>query len=498
MSIQFDTSAVNTFYNVADVRAIDRCAIHEAGIDGYALMTRAAEAALAVARDRYPSASRWQILCGAGNNGGDGYVLGMLAASCGLNVTLLALADPASLSGDALTASTNYLSAGGRVLPWSGALDDSADLLVDALLGSGLERDVGGAYADAVHSMNAHHAPVLALDIPTGLHGDSGAVMGVAVQADATVTFVGRKAGLQLGSGPDCTGIVFFSDLAIPVDCRSGRTGVMRSLTDRAVAGALKPRPRSAHKNSMGHVLVIGGGPGMPGAVRLAGEAALRSGAGLVSIATHPAHTAAIVGSRPELMVHGVSQASDLEPMLASANVIAIGPGLGQSDWAKALFSKALELDLPMVVDADALNLLASRDEARLNWVLTPHPGEAGRLLDDSAGNVQSDRLAALAALHRRYGGTVVLKGAGSLVSSLAGLPWVCTAGNPGMAAPGMGDVLTGVVAALYAQYRDAEAAAVLGVAVHARAGDRAARDGERGLLASDLMPGIRHWLNGR
>lgn len=235
----------------------------------------------------------------------------------------------------------------------------------------------------------------------------------------------------------------------------------------------------------------------MPGAVRLAGEAALRSGAGLVSIATHPAQSAGIAGARPELMVHEVQGASDLDPLLASANVIAIGPGLGQSDWARALFEKVLRFDLPMVVDADALNLLAGRDEARMNWILTPHPGEAARLLHVTTAEVQANRMATVAALRERHAGICVLKGAGTLVTSVAGLPWVCAAGNPGMASPGMGDVLTGVIASLYAQTGDAEAAATLGVAVHARAGDRAALDGERGLLAGDLMPGIRHWVNG-
>ena len=234
----------------------------------------------------------------------------------------------------------------------------------------------------------------------------------------------------------------------------------------------------------------------MPGAIRLCGEAALRAGAGRVSIATDPAHAALIVASRPELMSHGIENIADLDALLEKADVVAFGPGLGQSDWAKALYERVAAFDRPSVWDADALNLLAESGARGTRRVITPHPGEAGALLELSAQAIQSDRIAALVALRERYEGTVVLKGAGSLVSSMDGPPWVCTAGNPGMAAPGMGDVLTGIIAALMAQGLDLEQAARTGVQAHAAAGDLAAEAGERGLIASDLLVELRAVLN--
>jgi NAD(P)H-hydrate epimerase len=269
-----------------------------------------------------------------------------------------------------------------------------------------------------------------------------------------------------------------------------------RRISGRVLRRCLKRRPRNAHKGDFGHVLIIGGGEGMPGAVRLAGEAALRTGAGLVSIATHPSHATVIVGSRPELMSHAIDDAASLAPLLERATAIAFGPGLGTSDWSRQLYAAVSELELPSVWDADALNLLAAAPAASERRIITPHPGEAGRLLGESTATVQGDRRAALASLQEKYGGVVVLKGANTLVTSKKRVPWLCTGGNPGMASPGMGDVLTGIIAALLAQGLGKEASAVVGVEAHARAGDRAARPGERGTIASDLVAELRSVVN--
>lgn len=483
-------------YSVASVRAIDSAAIHDAGIAGYTLMTRAAEAALNVARSRYPDALCWQIICGSGNNGGDGYVLARLAKAVGINVSVLAMAPPDSLKGDAATAWRDFAGAGGKLEKDPRAIDESASLLVDALLGSGLERDVSGAYAEVVGAMNRHLAPKLALDIPSGLHADTGAVMGAAVRADATVTFVALKCGLFVGDGPAYVGELTVSDLDIPAACYAAQPAELRQIDDDLLQSQLPRRRADAHKGDFGHVLVVGGGPGMPGAVRLCGEAALRSGAGRVSIATHPSHHETIAAGRPELMCHPIASSADLVPLIAQATTIAIGPGLGTGAWSRMVFDTVMESSLPLVVDADALNLLCESAVRGPDWILTPHPGEAARLLGCSNAEVQSDRRSALRQIGTRYGGTAVLKGAGSLVTAAKGANWLCTAGNPGMAAPGMGDVLTGIIAALRAQGLSAEMATVAGVYVHARAGDAAAASGERGLLASDLFKELRSWVN--
>lgn len=482
-------------YSVAAVREMDRTAIEDHGIPGYTLMTRAAAAAVREARERFPDARRWQIICGGGNNGGDGYVMARLAAHDGIVVSVLTLVTPDTLTGDAATAWGDFAAEGGVAMPWAGHLDDQADLLVDGILGSGLERDVGGQFADAVAKINAHPAPVLALDIPTGIHGDTGKVLGTAVRAAMTVTFVGLKSGLFLGDAPAHCGAIRFADLEIPDSYCQGIAPAYRCIDDLQLAAALKPRARGAHKGDFGHVLVIGGGQGMPGAVRLAGEATLRTGAGRVSIATHPSHAAILVATRPELMSHGVAAVADLEPLLENADVIAFGPGLGQSAWAEALYDCVADSSLPAVWDADALNLLAKTPNKANKRIITPHPGEAARLLGTSTADIQADRPLALASLAEKYGGTAVLKGSGSLVSADS-TPFLCASGNPGMAAPGMGDVLTGVVAGLLAQGLAMTEAAAIGVEVHARAGDRAALSGERGMIASDLMAELRAALN--
>ena len=255
------------------------------------------------------------------------------------------------------------------------------------------------------------------------------------------------------------------------------------------------PRKPTDSKGQFGHVLVVGGESGMSGAVRLAGEAAARSGAGLVSVATRTEHAAIISAAVPELMCHGVEGSQSLMPLLHRASVVAIGPGLGQSEWAQTLFGVLLQSHLPMVVDADALNLLAAEPITKDNWILTPHPGEAARLLEQTVDEVQSDRVAAALELQKKYGGVVVLKGAGTVVANSDGIMGICKEGNPGMATGGMGDVLTGVIAGLLAQGVSPDQAARLGVCLHARAGDLAAQEGQRGLLASDLLPVLRRLL---
>lgn len=489
-------SLPTNIYSVASVREIDRIAIEDHATPGYDLMTRAAEASLNIARLQFPATKRCQVICGAGNNAGDGYVVARLASQQGLVVSVLTLVDPETLNGDAATAWGDFVAEGGIVMPWNGVLDPEADLLVDAILGSGLQRDVGGVFGDAVAAINAHPASVHSLDIPTGIHGDSGAVQGIAVKADLTTTFVGLKPGLFLGTGPAFSGVITFSDLGIDPAWTTAVMPQFRRIDDADIAAALPRRERDANKGDFGHVLVIGGGPGMPGAARLCGEAALRSGAGRVSIATHPDHAAHLNASRPELMVQAVAGAGELAPMLAKADVVAFGPGLGQSDWARALFAAVCADRLPAVWDADALNLLAAEQPTIQNSVLTPHPGEAATLLGETAAAVQADRLASLAALHKRYGVVIVLKGAGTLISSEDGIPAISTSGNPGMAAAGMGDVLTGVIAALVAQGLPLRQAAVIGTEIHARAGDRAAADGERGIIASDVVAALQQEVN--
>ena len=490
------SSITSAIYSVAAVRAIDRCAIDDHGIAGYALMSAAGEDAVEFAEECFPEARHWLIVCGGGNNAGDGYVVARRAADRGIRTSVVTLSAPENLTGDARQAWQDFVAAGGETSAWDGQIDTDADLIIDAMLGSGLERDVGGHYADAVAAINASGKSVLALDIPTGINGDSGAVMGTAVRANATITFVGLKQGLLLGQGPDYCGQIAFTGLDVPEECHPAEGGELRRIDIELLKSRLGARARLSHKGAFGHVLVVGGGPGMPGAARLCGEAALRTGAGLVSLATHPDHAAAIAAARPELICHPVADAANLEQLLKRASVVALGPGLGRTDWSRAVYAAAIASNLPMVIDADGLNLLAANPAPHRSRILTPHPGEAARMLGISTADVQSDRVGALRQLEARFGGTIVLKGAGSLVSSASGRPWVSMSGNPGMASAGMGDVLTGIIAGLLAQGLDSEEAAALGAELHAVAGDCAAASGERGILASDLIEELRPWLN--
>jgi NAD(P)H-hydrate epimerase len=486
-------------YRTAAVRAADRYAIEVLGIPGYTLMTRAGEAALSALRGQWPLARRVLVLAGPGNNGGDGYVVARYARAAGLEVTVSA---PAGLpaSGDAARAAADWRGAGGAVLPWAAALLERAELVVDALLGTGLARAVGAPFAEVIGAVNSSGRPVLALDVPSGLDADSGQVLGVAVRATLTITFVGLKPGFFLGAGPEHVGRLVCDDLDVGGVAFAAAAPTLRRIQEADLRALLPRRARTAHKGVNGHVLLVGGGPGMPGAARLAGEAALRAGAGLVTVATWPAHAAALAAGRPELICLPTESAADLAAPLAAADVVAVGPGLGRTRWAEELLAAVLAAGKPVIVDADALNLLAARPSSCGHWCLTPHPGEAARLLGTDVAAVQADRLAAVHALADRYGGVAVLKGAGTLVAAGTDAPWVCERGNPGMAAAGMGDVLTGVIAAIAAQQPDPLAAlgkaAAVGVLVHAQAGDLAARGGERGILASDLIAQLPACVN--
>ena len=480
-------------YTVEQVRALDRRAIDELGVPGIELMRRAAWAGLASLRRHWPQARRIAVYCGPGNNGGDGFLLAALAREAGLHVDVFALADTAQ--GDAAQARQAWTSAGGSVRRWDGSEAlPPVDVHVDALYGTGLRRAPDAAVAALIEHINASGVPVLALDVPSGLDADSGRCPGRAVRAMVTVSFIAAKRGLRTGQAADRVGQLELDTLGLPEALWQGTAPDAQVLQ----AEHLPPRARAAHKGNNGHVLAIGGDHGTAGAVRLCGESALRSGAGLVSVATRAEHLPALNSARPELMAHGVDGPQALEPLLERADVLALGPGLGQRAWGHALWLTALDTGKPLALDADGLNLLA-HEPRRFTQpaVLTPHPGEAARLLHDTVENVEADRFAAARALAGRYHAVVVLKGAGSLIADPAGRVAVCPWGNPGMASGGMGDLLTGVIAALLAQGCDAWRAACLGVGLHARAGDEAARQGERGLLASDLLPALRLLGNG-
>jgi len=493
-----DTLGTERLYTAAQSRELDRCAIRDYAIPGITLMSRAASAAFDALLRTWPDPERIQVLCGTGNNGGDGFLIADLAHKRGIPVNVLQLGDPAKIRGDALLARQQAQANGVPIDAFETTPLLGVGVIVDAMLGTGLGGEVRDEYREAIDMVNSHSTPVLAVDIPSGLCSDTGRVLGLAVKADLTVTFIGLKRGLFTLAAADYTGAIEFDRLGLPpevyelVECDCYR------LELEALLERLPPRPATAHKGLYGTVLVVGGDFGMAGAAALAAEAALRCGAGLVRVATHQEHVAALVARTPEAMPLAVSSGQELVPLLATADVLVVGPGLGQSPWSEQLLRVAADSGLPMVLDADGLNLLAGStvigERHRSNWVLTPHPGEAARMLDCSTGEIQADRFAAVRRLQRSYGGVTVLKGNGSLIAD-ASHTLLSDYGNPGMASGGMGDVLSGVIGALLAQRLPAVEAAALGVCLHGAAGDSAAGDGQRGLLASDLMAPMRFLL---
>lgn len=475
-------------YRSQDIRQLEQ-GIFAAGMPSHELMSVAGAAAFEVLQQQWPHAKTIIVLCGAGNNGGDGYVLAYLAQQAGYQVQVLC-SSPAK-TADAQLMMHKAQAAGVVIETWQGQTL-TADVLVDALFGIGLNAPVTGIAEQMISAANHSAIPILAIDLPSGIDADTGVVYGVAIQAQVTVCFIAYKLGLLTGEGTSYAGQVLLKQLEI-----SPNFYTLPNLVNYYHQNQLtfKPRAKNSHKGDFGHVLVIGGDEGMGGAVMMAAEAALRAGAGRVTVATHPHHVAPLLARCPEVMVQGVLHPQQLAPLLATASLVVIGMGLGRQAWGQRLWLAVQDCQQAMIVDADALFWLAQQPFKKANWVLTPHAGEAGRLLGCDNVAIQAQRLHSVQQLVATYGGIALLKGAGSLVADATAVD-LCPYGNAGMATAGMGDTLAGMMAGLVAQFgcsRDTVSKAVL---VHALAGDEAAKQGQRGLLATDLLDPLRRLIN--
>jgi NAD(P)H-hydrate epimerase len=485
-------------YQVKQIRELENIAIQQCSVSIDTLMQRAGTAVFRELKKHWPKAKNITVVCGKGNNGGDGYVVASLAKKAKLNVQILQLVPTENLTGAARSAANKCQKLKIKTHPFGPEKLAKSDVIIDALLGTGLVGVIQPQFRAAIEAINASKIPVIAVDLPSGVDADTGQVLGAALRAELTISFIGHKIGLFVGEAHDCTGNVICDDLDLSAKIFAQVKASAQILNLAEEIKSLPPRARTAHKGNFGHVLVIGGDIGMGGAVRMAAEAAARVGAGLVSVATRSEHISMINTARPEIMVHGIEEIGQLDLLLQKASVIILGPGLGTSDWGKMLFCATLATKKPLVVDADALNILASdRRQVCNNWILTPHPGEAARLLNTTTQAIQANRLAAVQSLQQNFNGVCVLKGAGTLVAASGAMVRVCDAGNPGMASGGMGDILSGIIGGLLAQGLSLFNAANLGVLAHATAGDLVAREqGERGMLALDLLPMVRKILN--
>jgi len=472
------------FYTAQQSQAIDHYAIHQAKIPGLLLMKRAGLFSYETLLNHYPKTKKLLIVCGSGNNGGDGFVVAQLALMAGIEVDLVLNGKLEKLTNDALLAYEEARQLGIQISDFSKDTLNHYDIIIDALFGTGLDRPIQGEVADWINLINESDTPVLALDIASGLDANTGQILGTAIQAERTCTFITQKPGLYQFKGTDYSGKIHYSNLYLPSDILQTQTPVAFNHPLKHWLNRLPTRPENSHKGSTGSVCLIGGDRHMMGAIQMAGLASLKVGAGLVKVITHHEHGIALTQALPELMCYSPEA---LNQQIHSTNVIGIGPGLGLNDWGKHLFSEVINQPQPKVLDADALTLLAQASQKQDNWVLTPHPGEAARLLNTTTETIQQDRITAIQAIQKQYGGVVVLKGNASLIYDGDTLE-MCLAGNPGMATGGMGDVLTGTISGLIAQGMPLFEAACLGVNLHAHAGDIIAQQkGQHGLLPTEL-----------
>jgi len=497
--------------NAEQMRAADRRAIETLGIPGSVLMQNAGGAVARALQARFPDPRRVVILCGKGNNGGDGFVVASVLRERQPKVFLLARRG--QLQGDAATQAAAYERTGGAILEladedaWRQAkpLQD-CDLVVDALLGTGLKQAPSGVLATAIAAMRekrrASGFAVVAVDLPSGLSSDCGAQQWPAVEADLTVTFAAPKWGHVLPPGCDAIGDLLVADIGIPEETLREGGPLLHLLEASDAASAFPARAPGAHKGDFGHVLVLAGSLGKTGAAVLAGTAALRAGAGLVTVATPAAALALVAASRPELMTEPLpTRAETLSPeslpraleLAEARDAVVLGPGLGQGREIQEFVSEFVaRCTRPIVIDADGLNALAAVSLRGLPraaaTLLTPHPGEMGRLLGLSTKDVQARRVDSARRLAEATRSVVILKGQRSLVAAPGGQSAVNPTGNPGMATGGTGDVLSGIAGALLARHGDAWLAGCASVYVHGRAGDLAARErGQDALIAGDL-----------
>lgn len=482
---------MTSLYTSAQCRELDRIAIEEHGLPGFELMLRAGRAAFDVLAGRWPRAAAISVFCGKGNNAGDGYVIAGLASEIGLDAQVLQVG-AGELRGDAARARGWAAERGVTAVP--AEQPARGEVFVDALLGTGLQGPPREPFASAIDRINASGRPVLAVDVPSGASGDNGAVHGQAVRADVTVSFIGAKIGLHTGPALAFRGDLVHAQLGVPQSVMDAVPGCPLLTFE---AGSLPSLGVNLYKHRAGHLVVVGGDFNMGGAPLMAAEAALRTGAGLVSVVTRAAHRPAMLARRPEIMVQDADQQEAVHELLHRATAIALGPGIGRGPWGEQLFRRALAMPVPMLIDADGLRWLAELEQRPPGAsVITPHAAEAAQLLGLSVAEVEADRPGTALRLAERTGGVAVLKGAGSICAAQQ-LLGVCGHGNPGMATAGMGDVLSGVIGSLLAQGFDAARSATLGTCLHGRAADLAAqRRSRRGLVATDLFETIAGLLD--
>ena len=498
--IPSSNSISDNLYSIKAVRDLDRLAIENMNDSGILLMKRAGDAVLAELLEAFGRPALITVFCGSGNNAGDGYIVAALASQKKIPVTVYELGSQNKFSKETRQARKFAEQSNVSILAFDKSAKPLEGIIVDSLLGVGYSGTLSESYTQAVSVINGAELPVLSVDIPSGLDADTGAVVSLAVKADVTVTFIGAKKGLFTGRGPAHCGDIIFNSLDISDHIFENVQPQAQLLDSYNLLDILPEWDVDVYKSQRGHSMIIGGDLGYGGAAALASEACLKTGCGLTSVATQPQHVSAILARCPEVMTYGITSGQQLEPLLERPDVLVIGPGLGRSPWSEQLLQKAINSGLPLVLDADALNILA---ESRLDiskqhsWVMTPHPGEAARLLGTTVAEVEADRFAAARKIQKKYNALVLLKGPGTLIAGQDVIIKVCPYGNSAMATAGMGDLLSGIIGSLIAQGLSLQDSAELGCCLHSCAADIAVSEqGPRGLVASDILFYLHQLLN--
>ena len=493
------------------MQELDRQTIKECGIPGLQLMENAGRSCAEVVIAEFGTPGRCTVMAGKGNNGGDGYVIARLLAVKGWRVTVILLAERAQVAGDAALnlamlsgVEVHCCTVGGRLAALHSDEIFQSDVIVDALFGTGLNSDVSGVYLEAVTLMNASGRPIVAVDIPSGVHGTTGRVLGEAVRAEITVTFALAKSGQILYPGAEYTGRLVVADIGIPPELMAAAPGY-DFLDEETMRPLLRQRDRQAHKGAFGHCLVVAGSTGKTGAAALAANSAVRAGSGLVTVAVPERVHSILELKTTEAMTSALPDSgkghltdcslSAVLQLLAGKDAVALGPGLGNCPGTYAFVQGVLEaVTVPLVLDADALNALAGdvtvlQRKKSGQVILTPHPGEMARLQGTCVADVEASRITCAREFARSHGVFLILKGARTVIASPAGVVAINGSGNPGMASGGMGDVLTGIIVSLAGQGYSAWDACCLGVFIHGFAANLVADEkGEIGITATDVL----------
>lgn len=471
---------------------LDKAIMQKFNLSVNELVARAGQSAFKKISEMYSDKKKLDIFCGPGKNGVDGLHIAKRAVEKNWSVKVYLSRLNFSKNDLQISMQRELFRLGVSILTLN-EFEPSDSIVVDAIFGVGLNKPLPSGLKSVINKINKTSKIIVAIDVPAGVDATTGRVEDVAINADITISFLAGKQGTFTGEGKSHAGKVFVDKLSLDIQPELKKFRSSRLQRFHSVRNLVPSRSEYSNKLDYGHCMIIGGAPGFTGAALIASQAALRSGSGLVSLATHFSNSEALISCQPEIMLHKIENPNDLAYLITRMSAVGIGPGLGLSKWGREMYKTTLDFDGPVVFDADALNLLAEKPNRNDMRILTPHVREAGRLLGISEREVEFDRFFSAAKLVEIYGGVCLLKGPGTIIAGTGRTPRIIAGGHSGMATGGMGDLLTGIILSFLGQGVNIFDAAVLGACIHNHAADQAKHYGSRGMLPTDLLPIIRN-----